>query len=345
MVERKPNLIMSHPNILSHYESILKLKAGEKVFPRFADLHTSNRCNQHCRGCAYQDVLDSSIMSKVDHFSIVHQLLKLGVRGFDFAGGGEPLSLPYIEELWKYINHNECDYGLITNGTLLTDSQINQILTTATYIRISLEASDMATYCDYKRVNPSHWHKVLANLSLLISRRKQLKSKCEISLKFSVSKRLSGFDHYRNAIILGKRFGVDAVQFKSLRHKPEELTAEEKESERVKLFIASQDENPGFVRSWVIPYQKEIPQCWLNPLHTVVDYNGDVYLCCYYYYRKNHCIGNMIETTIKEFWMNENHIEKIKAIDKDDCKKVDCKFFRHHETAEDILNDRRLNFL
>jgi len=345
---RKQNLIMPAKinNILTHYEAISQLKNGNMCNPRFADLHTSNRCNQNCKGCAYKSTIDNTIISEKNHFRIIKDLLELGVKGFDFAGGGDPLALPYIENLWKYIIRNNANFGIITNGTMLTDAQMEYIIKYATYIRISLEGSTEKEYCEYKDVSNSHWYKVLSNIKKLVSLQKKLKSNCDISIKFSVSKSLRGVEHYSSGISLAKMLNVDYTTFKALRHFPEELSKEEKIFENNLLECCLREYN-YIANKQIIPIPFEsVPQCWLNPLHIVVNYLGNIYLCCYYYYReKEHFLGNMLKESLFDIWHNEKHWESIRKIDRSECNKVDCKFFNHHVIVKKAANNGKWEFL
>lgn len=332
---------MEITNIISYYDNIQLLQTDLMPGPRFVDLHTSNRCNQNCKGCAYANWLDNKIMSEEDHMKIIYDLLDLGVKGFDFAGGGEPLMLRYLPGIWDTIKRHGGNYGLVTNGTLLTDDLIDQLVEQATYVRISLEATCPHDYCMYKGVSTNHWSKAVGNIDKLVKAKKAKNSKCDISIKFSVGKSLRGFSHYHRGIQLGKVLKVDNVQFKALRHKPEELTLQEKKDEDL-IDISAEGIQ---VRKWITPAEK-IPQCWLNPLHTVVDHTGNVYICCYYYYRgKEHVLGNMLETKIDKFWFSDEHKKKIKDINKKECAKVDCKFFRHHRVVDEMIKTGKWNFL
>lgn len=330
--------------ILSHYTAIEQLRKGEMCKPRFVDLHISNACNQKCDGCAYKGLLDVSLMTKKDAFNTIKQFIDFGVKGFDFAGGGEPLVLPYLSELWNYIKERNCYFGVITNGTMLDPNTMDQIIEQGSYIRISLEATNIEDYCLYKNVAPYHWLKVSDNISYLVAKKRHTKSNCEIGLKYAVGESFRGHHHYLGGVGLGLGFGVDNVQFKALRHEPEELSLKEKEMENYYLLSVKKEAPKDFVRSWIVPHT-DIPQCWLNPLHTVVDHLGNIYLCCYYYYRDNHCIGNILKDSLEELWFSDKHKEMIKSIKKEECAVVDCKFFHHHNDLEKAMLNGRWEFL
>lgn len=330
-------------NVLSHYESINELKNHTMCKPRFADLHTSNCCNQHCKGCAYSGQLDKQRLDYKQHIQLLDDLIDLGVNGFDFAGGGDPLLLDNICGLWDHLLNKNKHFGVITNGSLLTNELIDKIANSATYARISLEASDQDLYCSYKQVPKKMWDTVLDNIDKLVKVRNRNKTDCEISIKFSIGKSLRGIEHINNAIQLGHQLGVDKIQFKCLRHEPEELSQDEKEIEN-EYFLIRDDPK---VFHWIMPMDKtDIPQCWLNPLHIVVDFLGDVYLCCYYYYRNDQLkLGNMFQTPLKDLWYSDRHWELISNINKNDCSKVDCKFFRWHHVVDKAFTNGRIEFL
>lgn len=310
----------------------LMRKQGEIPTPHFADLHTSNRCQQNCTGCAYAGKLDGKIMERDDHIKVLEDLHALGVVAFDFAGGGEPLMLPYIIDLWQWCTEHNCSFGLITNGVNLDDNMIAYLQVHATYVRVSLEASWSGPYEKYKG-SDQHWLHVIENVRKLTS----VDNRCEVGLKFSVGKSLRGERHYEMGLRLGNALRVNNVQFKALRHMPEELSHEEKIEEWAIYQSICQRYNN--VRGWILPTaDDEVPQCYLNPLHTVVDHLGNVYLCCYYYDRgPEHLIGNMLEVPLGELWGAEEHVAKIKGIDREACRRVDCKFFRHHLLVESAL--------
>jgi len=137
---------------------------------------------------------------------------------------------------------------------------------------------------------------------------------------------------------------VSNVQFKTLSHEPEELSEEEWRQECV-LLSTMEPSSPIPILNG-LGRQGPAPQCWLNPLHTVVDHQGDTYLCCYYYWREDtHRIGNFLRDGFDAVWFSEHHRELIRQINWRECDKVNCKFFRHHRLVEDAFRGGRIEFL
>jgi len=335
-------------NILTHYESIQKLKRGEMCAPRFCTLQTSNRCNQNCMGCSFghHDIrLNNEIMSFDNHLKILDQLINIGVKGFEFCGGGEPTCLPYLLDCMKYLVDRKCNVGLITNGVFLNNELMEFVINYGTYIRVSMETGCEELYIKYKRCPDNHYTKVVTNLKHLLLLKRKIKSMCDVSLKFDISKTLQGDFHIKQSFKIAKEMNYSTVQFKFLRHEPEELSFMERMYQREILLKKGRELGMG-VGVPDVSNNEEVPQCWLNPLHIVVDYLGDVYLCCYYYYReKEHKIGNMLQQSLEDIWYSSQHWEKIKQINKNKCAAVDCKFFEHHHIINKAFINGRENYL
>ena len=340
---------MKLTNIVHRWADIEKLKKGEMIWPSFADLHTSNHCNQFCNGCAYDGMLDKNMMDDLTHFRMVDELMDVGVKAFDFAGGGEPSMLPYLPVQMGMIKDRGGSYAMITNGLILNGSLIDALVSGGTYVRFSLEASCEEDYAKYKKVDPKQWGVVLNNINRLREARNFYHSSLEISVKFAVGASLRGKEHYQRCIDLGRKLGAERITIKSLRHAPEELPKTHSQHEDALLREVIADEHAeNIVSHWIVPYEDfQVSQCWLNPVHTVIDWNGDVYICCYFYYGRQDelKIGNIKERPFKDIWTDQLHKDVIKGIDRYNCMEVDCKFFKHHEAVHWGLSRKHMEFL
>lgn len=334
-------------NILTRIKDIEILRKGGTVWPQFVDFHCCDICNQHCVGCAYNGLHSRQAMTEENHMKAINTFLDVGVKAFDFAGGGEPTLLPYLADHMRYLTGQGAFFGLLTNGTMLHHGFMAPIVHGAAYCRISLEASCLEDYVSYKREAHSVWYQVMDNVRALVKLRNKVNSRCEITLKFAVGKSLSGRNHYFDAIRLGQSLGVDRIHIKALRHEPEELGPVQKvtEAEELKRAIELLKVDPKYVTSWIVPEPISY-KCWLNPLHTVMDYRGNIYICCFYYYREEaHLIGNIFEKDFEEIWMGPEHRKKIAGINPEECNKVDCKFFRHHDAFNQEIESGRAYFI
>jgi radical SAM protein with 4Fe4S-binding SPASM domain len=328
-------------NALYRFESIVAAMTNDRMItPTFVDLHTSNYCNQNCIGCAYKGTHDTEIMSYDDHLRVIQKCIKFGVKAFDFAGGGEPTMIEGLHSLVERVRYLGGAPGLITNGTFMGHILAESLAKNATYVRFSLEASSGYAYGAYKQKHSSVFFQIIENIKRLQGAVERIKSPCQVSLKFSVSKSLRGRRHYQDIMFLTKELKPDRVYIKPLRHGDEELSEEERWAEHfiLKSVLASERPETKVYQSLIATPKSMVPQCTLNLLHTVIDHKGDVYICCYYYYRKEaHKIGNILKQDFGDFWGSNDHMLKVQAINREECAKVDCKFFAHHKAVIDAL--------
>ena len=293
--------------ILAHRERIQSIQEGRFPYPVFAILHFSYACNQKCKGCAYAGWNNGYMMEEKDAFRIVKSLFTYGIKNFEFCGGGEPAMLPYLPKLVEYIAMRGGYYGILTNGALLQGKLAKILAKTASYIRISVETGDREKYKEYKGTND--FDTVKENvLNLLAIRDKDT----QISLK---SNRLTEDGECDYGEFAG--LDVDSYQCKRIIREGSPKT----------------------------DYPK-IQKCYLNQLHTVIDAYGDVYICCYYYERKEtHKIGNILETPFYLIWGSDTHKKALKNIDTSICRRYDCRFLKYHKVIDDISKRGRIDFL
>ncbi len=325
--------------ILAHKDKIEQIKNGKFPVPTFACLQLCYACNQNCRSCGFEEWNKGFIPKEEDVFKIVNELMDYGVKVFEFSGAGEPTLMPYLGKLISYIVLKNCDYSLLTNGVALSPSLIEVVAQTATYCRISLETGDRELYKKYKRVPEWHFDKVIENIKQLVQSKHP---DTQISVKFDLDCILK--NHIEQSFELAARLGVDLAVFKSMagENAPSENDKIEAERELNQL-LKDYNGKTKFINSFC--YDKTVPQCWLNSLHTVIDGYGDVYICCYYYGHSDHKLGNLYDKSFKEIWESQEHWDKIRNIKKENCAKFDCKFFGHHKVVAETMRRGRLNIV
>ncbi len=134
----------------------------------------SNQCNLKCRYCynqedrkhghestKYQSELE---MSLAEYMQLVEDARDLGVKRFLFTGG-EPLLNPFTLAIGKYAKELGLRTELISNGLLIDQNNVKEIVTTFDYISISLDSMNQETHEQMR--GKDTYHKVLASIRLL----------------------------------------------------------------------------------------------------------------------------------------------------------------------------------
>ena len=346
---QKEHLKHLRERILTFYNEAEKILRGEIPAPRMAIFHITYLCNHNCTGCEYA-IMNSKyhrILTKDEVDNILDQLIKIGIKGLEFSGGGEPLMYPYIADAILKLHKNNISAGILTNGSKLNGGVLKNMVKYGSYIRVSLESGSREIFEKVKRTNGKDFDEILNNLKEAVKLKKELNSNVDISIKFTVGK--ENYRDMENAIKLAMDIGVDSIQFKlysnvdvSFREsdgvlkKIQEKLNELKEKYNDKITVLGD----------LMPIRSKV-KCWLSPIHVTIDALGDIYVCPSYRQRtKTHCIGNMLKESFSDLWFSEKHKRVIENIKKEECDKYDCRFHFYNEFMEDIMKDKgKINFI
>lgn len=304
------------------YHELHEIKDGGICKPRMAILGPTYKCNQNCYYCFFRHMRkDNTTMSKQQLFDVIDQIADFGIKGIEFCGAGEPLMAPGIEDVFEYAASKGLSIGLLTNGVLFKDRIMEIYLRVGSYVRFSLDTLDRVLY---KKIRGTeHCDEVLQNIVNAGYYKKRFNLSCEVSIKIGAAKEI-GYEQVQQVMnwVDGKH--IHNVQIKNVWddkgiYYNTKITASD-----LKKKIESH--SCRFLRK--VKFRKPMREkCWITPVQTDIDAYGNVYLCCYYMYRKDsHKIGNVFEKPFKEIWDSKEHREKIKNIRTHECMKHDCRF-------------------
>ncbi len=213
MAER---LIDPRNKILRWPERLARMKAGERGQPVNVELDLANVCQLRCRECDFAHVHDGALMSLGLGRRVLEQLALAGARSVTLTGGGEPTCNPHLGELANYAAELGLAVGIYTNG--VNADQITANLRSFTWVYVSLDAGDPASWADYKLGDDtvsgrSLFWQVLNNIKGLVNYREG-QSAPTVGVGF-----LLGPDNWRQAehmAALARDLGADYCQFRPL---------------------------------------------------------------------------------------------------------------------------------
>lgn len=332
---------LAKSKILSCYHEIKQIIRGEISVPRCIKIFPAEVCNHRCKGC-HSAILFSDTHPFLDtdlYYRLIDEWSELGVESVNFGGGGEPLMHPDIGRFIEYANIKKMGTGILTNGTLLDEEKIDTILSCSTFIRIGMDGARRKIYA--AQTDRDHFELLLDNIGKIVSRKKKLKSKITIGLKFLITKINSG--DIKKACMLAAKLGVNYLQFKTSRQNSYEINSSCAaginriiEEQKVRL---NREEFYIFGSAGTI---KAKNRCFLNMLNATLDTDGSLYICHAFQQRKEaHRIGNVSQKSFSEVWFNKKHLEKVKRINIRQCQLSNCSLHEAHGVVEEaILKDR-----
>lgn len=159
----------SHLKAFKFPDRLEALRMGMVAGPVHVQLILSDLCNQDCGFCAFRDSSRGLFAEGGNHnpnrrlafdkvLEILDDCVDLGVRAIELTGGGEPSIHPQFAQVIEAINARGLQWGIVTNGVRMQD------LSTAAWIRVSLDAGSAETYARLRRVEPEHFARALATI-------------------------------------------------------------------------------------------------------------------------------------------------------------------------------------
>lgn len=201
-------------------EKVERLKNWMKGVPDnpiTVELNPTNRCNSKCLSCWLREFKlgQSEELSKEELLRIVKEASELNVKEFRIPGSGEPLTKPEIMEVLRAVKEHKMNGLLITNGTLLDENRIKELVTIGwDFLTISLDGPNPKTN-DYLRGLDGYFEKVIFNLELL--KKIKIKEKKEKPiLRFNVVLSNKNYDRIQGIFELANKYDCKDVQIQTL---------------------------------------------------------------------------------------------------------------------------------
>jgi hypothetical protein len=305
---------------LAFRKDAVALRRGKMVPPTMAIVYPTYFCNMRCFGCvANAENAKTPVSISVPLFrNFVTEFSVLGGESIEFSGGGEPTLHPHFGELVEAIAEEGLQFGMITNGTRPETLGSVFRYDGTRYIRVSVYTVNQ-----------------LESLRDIVRCRENAQSRASVGGKILLGISDIPLLEYLVEEILAT--GVDFVSVKAKRHcadDPQLLSQEALQSVTDKLAALSTKHAGKVFGNIQKTHQKGL--CWLNPLHTVVDAVGTVWICCYYQDREEDIsIGSLIENKFIQLWYGPEHTAAMSRVQTHECNFYDCRF----SVYNDVLNE------
>jgi MoaA/NifB/PqqE/SkfB family radical SAM enzyme len=192
----------------------LPRQTGKILAPINVRIKPTNVCNHNCCYCAYRagnlqlgkdmNLLDSIPREKM--LEIVDDLAEMGVRAVTFSGGGDPFCYPFLLETVEKLAAKGIKFAALTNGSRLAGKLAEIFASHATWLRISMDGWDDASYTAYRGCADGEFSRVMTNMESF----KRLGSPCCLGVCIVVDRR--NCNHIYKLIRRLNDAGVDSVK-------------------------------------------------------------------------------------------------------------------------------------
>lgn len=163
-------------DIMTTINKVGRWSAGRivgKRRPLIGVFSLTNYCNYYCPMCPFGDSdKEGQIKFAKKHDLTTEQWKKIFDKVskyciWSIVEGGEPTSRPDFMELIKHIHSLKIPITLITNCSLLHETDLDELKKYVQFITCSIDSVHQESYCKVRGVTPEIFQRVMNNLQLL----------------------------------------------------------------------------------------------------------------------------------------------------------------------------------
>lgn len=295
-------------------DRIASIRAGAVVGPVHVQLILSDLCNQDCHFCAFRDSSRGLFAEGGNHnpnrriafekvIEILDDCAEMGVKAIELTGGGEPTIHPQFAQVIEAINARGMQWGIVTNGVRMQD------LSSAAWVRVSIDAATAETYAKVRRVEPEHFKRALATIE-----------RWKPGISFVVTKQ--NWHEIFKAAELVKRLGAHSMRARAHLDVNERQSLfdgfldEARELEQMALGLS--DDKFEFhaqldadIRA-MDQGEQDYDRCGYQHFTTWIGADENLYRCCLYAYTPRGLIGSIKDRRFKDVWRETAHPDFLK---------------------------------
>ena len=258
------------------------------------EIGITNKCNADCMMCPHRNIKKFGTMTMVLYKKIIDDAYDCGIKSVNLTFFGEPMLDPELEKKVEYTVKKGLKVSFFTNASLMTKKRsVGIIKAGVDSITVSMDSMDKKTYEGIRR--NLKYETVKKNILDFLVARKELGSDVKINM---------------TAVLMDENYGELKEYYKFWETKVDNI-----------YLVNMQNRSGSFKKKSKrsLYYKKGLIRepCRLLWSSMVIDWNGDVVLCCNDYMHEV-VLGNLKNESIKEIWFGEK-IKKIRDIHRKRC--------------------------
>ncbi|MDP2922716.1 MAG: radical SAM protein [Candidatus Omnitrophota bacterium] len=338
-------LILDGHKLNWHKERVEAWLRGERVAPITIDCALTRACTYKCVYC-YGQLQNNDVkkMTRDVIFRFLDDAAKIGVKAISFVSDGESTCSPHLYDAILRGKSNGLDMALGTNGYLLKDEKLEEILPVLTYLRFNISAVDPFNYAKIMGCKKDCFDKVIETIKKSVAIKKKNKLNVTLGLQMVLLPQFA--EQVVPLAKLGKELGVDYLVIKHCSDDEQGSLGVEydKYFDLINILKEAEkysDSNYLVKAKWskiLSGGERNYSRCYGPPFIMQFSGSGLVAPCGMLFnekYKRYH-IGNIAETSFKKIWQSERYWEVISLIasDKFDAKTMCGSLCLQHKVNE-----------
>lgn len=206
-------LILDGTKIQWHQERIDAWERGEKIAPITIDMSLTRTCNYGCGYC-YAKMQENKRLpiTKEAITRFIDDCAEIGVKGISLVSDGESTLSPQFVYTIQYGHSKGISMAVGSNGYLLDEKKIREIIPFLTYFRFNITAGEEGRYAEIMGVPKPWFSRVVDNTKLMVRVKEESGSNCTLGYQMVLMPQYG--DQIMPLAKLGKQVGVDYLVIK-----------------------------------------------------------------------------------------------------------------------------------
>ena len=316
-------IILDGHKLAWHKDRVEAWLNGERIAPITIDCALTRACTYRCIYCYGQlQANDEKRMTKEVIFRFLDDAADIGVKAISFVSDGESTCSPHLYDAILRGKNNGLDMALGTNGYLLKEERLEEILSCLTYLRFNISAAEPLRYSKIMGCKEECFHKVIKTI------KKSVQIKKDKNLSVTLGLQMVLLPAFSDQIIpltkLGQELGVDYLVIKHCSDDESGSLGVEydKYFELVNILEEAEkysDQHYLVKAKWskiLSGGKRNYNRCYGPPFIAQFSGSGLVAPCGMLFnsrYKDFH-IGNIVDTSFKTLWKSERYWEVMTMI-------------------------------
>lgn len=184
LAQEHTELILDGTKIAWHIDRIQAWERGERIAPITIDMALTRACNYGCHYCyAMMQENDRLPITRDVIYHFLEDCAEVGVKAISLVSDGESTLSPVFVDAIQHGHHLGISMAVGTNGYLLTDRKLEQILPCLTYLRINISAGERKRYAEIMGVKEEWFDTICKNIRSMVRIKKERKLDVTIGLQ------------------------------------------------------------------------------------------------------------------------------------------------------------------
>lgn len=321
-----PELILDGHKLAWHGERVEAWLRGERIAPITLDCALTRRCSYRCVYCyGMLQANDEKRMTREVIFRFLDDAAEIGVKAVSFVSDGESTCSPHMVDAILRGRANGLDMALGTNGYLLREERLEEILPALTYLRFNISAAEPARYAEIHGCPVDCLDKVLRTI------RRCVQVKSAAGLPVTLGLQMVLLPEFADQVLplarLGRDLGVDYLVIKHCSDDEKGSLGVDYSRYQGLVDLLRQAEAESTDRYLVRAKwskilsggRRQYLRCYGPPFIMQLSGSGLVAPCGMLFnrrYRRYH-IGNIADTSFKQLWKGQRYWEVMDRIASD----------------------------